>query len=117
MPDEVVVGKEELLAVLRQNRARHREVFLEAQEGFRKRAIAELDRSLADARAGNEVRLAVRLPEPEDHTDDYDREIRMLEMHQHAQVMIRAQLFDQIVMDRWGWSNTFNTTNSAYLRG
>jgi len=115
MPDEVVVDKDELLGVLRANRASHREVFLKAQQGFRQRAIQELDRSLADARAGNDVRLAVHLPRPEDHTEDYDREIRMLEMHQESRVKIRAQLFDQIVMDRWGWSAAFQATNSAYL--
>lgn len=117
MPDEVVVDKEELLTVLRGNRAKHREIFLKAQEGFRKRAIQELDRSLADARAGNEIRLAVHLPIPEDHTGDYDREIRMLEMHIEHTVKIRAQLFDQIVMDHWGWSGIFNATSSPYLRG
>jgi hypothetical protein len=117
MPDEVLVDKDELLGVLRANRDRHRDVFLKAQQGFRERAIKELDRSLADARAGNDVRLAVHLPKPEDHTEDYDREIRMLEMHQEPTVRIRAALFDQIVMDRWGWSAAFNTTNSAYQVG
>jgi hypothetical protein len=115
MPDEVLVDKTELLGVLRDNRAKHRDAFLKAQQGFRDRAITELDRSLADARAGNDVRLAVHLPRPEDHTEDYDREIRMLEMHQEATVRIRAALFDQIVMDRWGWSASFNATNSAYV--
>lgn len=115
MPAEVIVDKDELLGVLRANRETHRETFLKAQEGFRARAIAELDRSLADARAGNEVRLTVSLPRPEDHTEDYDREIRMLEMHQNDLVTLGAHLFDQIVMDRWGWSASFNATNSAYL--
>jgi hypothetical protein len=114
MPDEIVVDKNELLDVLRANRDRHRDVFLKAQQGFRERAIAELDRSLADAQVGDDVRLAVHLPKPEDHTEDYDREIRMLEMHQEPTVKIRAALFDQIVMDRWGWSAAFNATNSAY---
>lgn len=117
MPDEVLVSKDELLGVLRRNRDGHREVFLKAQRGFRERAISELDRSLADARAGRDVRLAFHLPEPEDHTGDYDREIRMLEMHTEPTVRIRAGLFDQIVMDRWGWSASFHTTNSAYLPG
>ena len=114
VPDEVLVDKTELLGVLRANRDSHRDAFLKAQHGFRARAIAELDRSLADARAGNDVRLVVHLPEPVDHTEDYDREIRMLEMHQEPTVRIRASLFDQIVMDRWGWSAAFNATNSAY---
>jgi len=117
VPDEVLVDKGELLGVLRANRDRHRDAFLKAQDGFRKRAIAELDRSLADARAGNAVRLAFHLPEPADHTEDYDREIRMLEMHQEPTVRIRSSLFDQIVMDRWGWSAAFNATNSTYQVG
>lgn len=115
MPDQVTVDKDDLLAILVANREHHRETFLKAQEGFRERAIAELDRSLADARQGNAVRLNIHLPQPEDHTEDYDREIRMLEMHLEPTVVIRAQLFDQIVMDRWGWSASFNATNSAYL--
>lgn len=115
MPDEVVVDRDELLAVLKENRAAHREVFLKAQTGFRAKAIEELDRSLADARAGRSVRLIVALPEPQDHTEDYDREIRMLEMHQEPTVRLHSRLFDQIVMDRWGWSREFTTTNSTYL--
>ena len=115
MPAEVTIAKGELLEVLRANRARHRDVFLAAQEGFRTRVIAELNRRLADARAGRHVELAIRLPEPEDHTSDYDREIRMLEMHTQETVTVGAHLFDQIVMDRWGWSAAFNTTSSAYL--
>jgi hypothetical protein len=115
MPDEVLVDKDELLGVLRANRDSHRGAFLKAQQGFRERAIAELDRSLADARAGNDIRLSIlHLPKPEDHTEDYDREIRMLEMHQEPTVRIRASLFDQIVMDRWGWSAAFNATTTAY---
>jgi hypothetical protein len=115
MPDVVTVRKDELLEVLRKNRAAHREAFLKAQAGYRARAIAELDRSLADARAGRDIRLIVSLPVPEDHTEDYDREIRMLEMHTGNTVELESRLFDQVVMDRWRWSSAFETTNSAYL--
>jgi len=115
MPAEVTVTKTELLKVLEANRATHRETFIAAQSGFRARVIEELDRRLAEARAGHHVDLMIRLPEPEDHTEDYDREIRMLQMHTGDTVTVGAHLFDQIVMDRWGWSTSFNTTNSAYL--
>jgi hypothetical protein len=114
MPAEVTIRKTALLAVLKTNRARHRDIFLKAQDGFRARVIEELDRRLAEARAGHHVDLSIRLPEPQDHTEDYDREIRMLEMHTGDAVTIGAHLFDQIVMDRWGWSAAFNATNSAY---
>ena len=115
MPDLVTVKVADLLEVLRQNRDLHREKFLDAQVQFRQRAVYELDRSLADARKGNEVRLFIQLPEPEDHTADYDREIRMLEMHQGDTIDIRAGQFDQLVMDRWGWSGSFAANTLSYL--
>lgn len=114
MPEEIVVDVNQLRLVLVANRENHRSKFLKAQEGYRARAVYELDKALEDARKGNKIRLYITLPEPEDHTEDYDREIRMLEMHQENTVKIRAQLFDQIVMDNWGWSKAFNATNSAY---
>jgi hypothetical protein len=114
MPEDVLVSRDEVLDILRANMTGHRAEFLKAQEGFRRRAIAELDRMLADARAGNEVVLSVHLPRPEDHTADYEREIRMLELSREPEIRLRAQLFDQIVMDRWGWSAAFSATNSAY---
>lgn len=115
MPEAVVVKVEDLLNVLRANRETHREKFLHAQDQFRARAISELDRSLEDARRGNEVRLFVSLPKPEDHTADYDREIRMLEMHQDPVIEVRAAQFDQLVMDRWGWSGSFAANTLSYL--
>lgn len=115
MPEAVTVKVEDLLGVLRANRETHQAKFLEAQGQFRARAIAELDRSLGDARVGNKIRLYVRLPEPEDHTADYDREIRMLEMHQDPVIEIRASQFDQLVMDRWGWSGSFAANTLSYL--
>jgi hypothetical protein len=116
MPDVVTVRKDELLGVLRANRSGHRETFLRAQEGFRQRVIEELERTLEDARQGRQVELSFRLPQPEDHTGDYDREIRMLEMHTGSTVDVASHLFDQIVMDRWGWSERFEATSSRYLR-
>lgn len=116
MPQEVTVRTADLLEILRANRSRHRGTFLEAQKGFRARWIEELERSLADARHRVPVRAAISLTAPEDHTADYDREIRMLELHQADTVVIQAHLFDQIVMDSWGWSAAFTATNSAYLR-
>jgi hypothetical protein len=48
----VTVRKEELLTALRENRDGHRASFEAAQIGWRETVIQELDRRLADARAG-----------------------------------------------------------------
>jgi hypothetical protein len=54
------------------HRDAHRELFLKAQEGYRKLVIEELDRMLADAKAGLPIRRSVTT-EPSNHVKDYDR--------------------------------------------
>lgn len=115
MPDQVTVSRDELLEVLRRNRDAHRKAFIKAQGLYRERAIGELDRALADARAGNGIRLSISMPVPEDHTDDYDREIRMLEMSVHERVTLASHLFDQVVMDHWRWSASWASNTMSYL--
>lgn len=112
--NEVKIRKNELLEVVKTNRARHRELFLQAQEGFRQRAIEELDRRLADVRNGQKINLAIQMPEPQDHTEDYDRVIRMLEMSVDDEVTLQAHEFDQYVMDNWQWAKMVRTLNASY---
>ena len=114
MPAEVTINKAELTDVLTQNRNTHREKFLAAQEAYRATVIELLDQRLADARAGKKIDLAFRLPVPEDHTADYNRELRMLEMEIANTVVLDSRLFDQLVMDNWSWSNAFAATNAVY---
>jgi hypothetical protein len=114
MPAETHIKKDDLLAILIENHERHREAFLRAQEGYRRRVIQELDRRLEDARAGRHIDLIFRLPEPEDHTADYEREMRMLKLETRQTVVLSTREFDQLVMDNWGWSENFAMTSSVY---
>jgi hypothetical protein len=112
----VTLDKDELLDVLRDNRERHRVVFEKAIEGFRERAITELDRRIADLKARKgQVDLFVHLPEPEDHTRDYDRVIRMVEMHQGDTIELDEKAFASYVEDEWSWKREFVGTNSKYV--
>ena len=100
----VKVKREELLAKVRANRDAHRELFLKAQTNYRKFIIEELDRMLADAKAGGVIRRSIELVEPRDHTGDYDRTIMMLEMSVEETIVLNATEFDQYVCDVWAWS-------------
>ena len=55
------------------------------------------------------------MPVPEDHTEDYDREILMLKMEIEAVITLTAGEFDRYVMDNWGWKASFTTSNAPYL--
>ena len=110
----VTVKKEELLAKLKENRKAHRSIFLEAQEGYKKAVIETLEERLASARDGSKVQVHIRLDAPEDHTDEYDRSIAMLEMSVDDEIEVTANEFACFVMDDWGWKHDFLLSNSAY---
>jgi hypothetical protein len=111
---EVKVKLVDLLKTVTKNRETHRDLFLKAQDGFREIMIQELERSLKDAREGREIRRSVAIPAPADHTSDYDRVIKMLEMSVEETVVLQAHEFEQYVMDNWAWKRHATGTNVAY---
>jgi hypothetical protein len=107
----------ELLKILRANRAKHRQVFEAALEGWRKQAVARVDQASADLKAGKFPSLFISLPLPEDHTRDYDRVIRLVSMHQGETIRLDEQHIAEYVEDDWGWKRQFLTTSSSYAAG
>lgn len=112
--EKMKFDKTKLLEVLRENRASHRKIFLEACEGYLKKAIELLEAKLASARKGERISMQFSLQQPIDQTKEYDRAIRMLEMSTDAVVELEEHDFQQYVMDDWAWKDQFLTSNSAY---
>lgn len=112
----VTVKRQDLLTHLEDNRTKHRSLFDEAQTGFRTEVIKLLDKRLADARDGKGIDLRIHLPEPQDHTKDYDRVILMVKMSVNDEVELTHQEFQQYVMDDWSWKREFVATASNYTQ-
>lgn len=112
---KILASVHELQTALKDNRAAHRDIFEKAVEGYRKKAIEALEARLAQIRNGSKIDLFIRMPEPTDHTNDYDRIIRMLDMHQEEKIEIDEQMFAQYVMDDWDWKTEFVNTSAMYL--
>ena len=110
----VTVNKDQLLGVLRENRDKHRSIFIEAQQGYREAVIHELDSMLADAKAGKKIQRAITLREPVDQTADYDRVIRMMEMSVDTEIDLEEHEFNMYVLDEWSWKQNFTASNYAY---
>jgi hypothetical protein len=111
----VTVNKEKILETLKKNREGHRAAFLEAMEGFKKVAHAAVTKLADDIIKGNSTQLRVNLSVPEDHTDEYDTVISQLGDDVHGQITLNQQQYLNFVLDKWGWSKQFVTTNSAYV--
>jgi DNA polymerase II small subunit/DNA polymerase delta subunit B len=114
--ETVKIRKEELLEALKKNRATHRKIFEEAQEGYREEAIKLLDKALDDARKGKEIKTFIQLQAPIDQTKDYDRAIRMIEMSVEDVIEIDEKDFACYIMDDWDWKRQFLTTNAFYSK-
>jgi len=114
--NSVKVKKSHLLDILKNNRHDHRNIFIDAQAKYKEAVIAELEKSLADARAGKQVDYILRLVQPEDHTRDYDRVIRMLELSIDEVIEMPERDFTQYVLDEWAWSHQWAASVSNYSK-
>jgi hypothetical protein len=113
---EVTVKKSDLLEKMKANLSKHRAMFLEAQEGYRDAVIKELDAMLKEACDGKTIRRLVELEEPQDHSDEYETNIAMLEWSVSDTLSISQLQFKNFVLDKWGWSEQFITSNAAYKK-
>ena len=112
----IKVDKLELIRKLTENREKHRAIFLEASEGYRTAAIAELDSMLADAKAGKTIRRSVTLVQPMDQTKDYDRALQMLAMSVEDAIVLEESDFRCYVLDEWNWKAGFSASNIRYSK-
>lgn len=110
------VDKAELLNILQKNRDKHRAIFEEALEGYKKEVIALLEKKLATVKRGKIVSHIIRLETPRDQTKDYDRVIGMLNMSTETEVELTEQDYSQYVLDDWTWKNQFLHSNSFYSK-
>jgi hypothetical protein len=111
----ITVDKGKLLDTLRQNREDHRLLFLKAQDKYRERVIEELDRRLADARAGRKIDIYISLPEPEDHTGSFDQAITMVEWAEGSTMDLSEKDVQRYILNKWEWQHSFAANTQSYL--
>jgi hypothetical protein len=112
--DTIIMQKAQLTGILTENRNKHRKVFLEALSGYRRQAIAELEKSLEEARKGKRIRRTITLVEPQDMTKAYDTTLAMLAHHQENTIEITREEYRNYVLDEWQWSSQWSASNRAY---
>jgi ASC-1-like (ASCH) protein len=112
----VKVNKKDLLKKVETNRDKHRDLFLKAQVGYRKTSIRLLDKTLRQAQKGKRFVFTpfLTLRPPVDQTQDYDKALAMLRMSVDKEVELDALTFENLVLDKWGWSQQVTATNTYY---
>jgi hypothetical protein len=115
--EDVKVDKEQLLKTLRKNRKKHRGIYEKALEAYRVAAIEAFEKRLDDAKNGREIVTFVNLPQPEDHTADFDTAIEMLEWDKGKSVILSQRDFQRFVQNKWEWRASFAANTESYVAG
>jgi len=63
---------------------------------------------------GKTVDQYINLPVPVDHTLEYDRVIKMIELDTREEITLNENEFAQFVMDDWQWKREWVGTVSNY---
>ncbi len=136
--NSVTVERSELLGVLKENKKRHDLIFDAAVSGYYEAVQTELLKK-ADQAAKlieeykekeqivvNEKKFDATFKSsfnptyfeakfPENHSTDYGRVIRMLELSVHSKFTLDNAEFDQYVMNNWAWRKSFLSSTVGYL--
>lgn len=121
---KVTVRVAELIEKIAANRSKHIAEYKEACADYKQDALEEVEKAVSRLRDaieglqdGEMMRLAgvsFSLPYPENHEEDYDQAITMLQMSVDDQIEIEAEEFAQYAMDRWDWRGRFDAIRMSY---
>lgn len=114
--DKVTVNKDDLIMKIQENRLKHIENFDAAIEGYRELCVEKLEEHIARIKNGAVETVRVHVPAPEDHTEDYDAALEMLEMSVHDTITLDDYTFRQLVLDEWNWKPGFMETVQTYTQ-
>ncbi len=123
---EVKVKRDELLAVLRENRERHVREYKAACIGYREVALRRLDESfhqareavsrLKDGQTVSVMGFRISLSVPENYEKAYDQIIRMMEMSVDTEIVLTASQFACFVMDDWEGKEEWAASIAQYVQ-
>lgn len=113
--NDIKFSKDDLLTAIKTNLNAHRSEFETAIAGYEAEALKRTKDLVKQLKNGERPNLTIHLAIPMDHTKDYERIIRMLEMSQESVVVLDEHDFAQYVQDDWAWKNQFHLTNSSYM--
>lgn len=103
-----------LVETLKKNRDEHRDIFLKAQSVYREKVIEAFEERLESIRNGEKIVTWINLPEPEDHTQDFNDAIEMLEWETRERIELSPRDFKRYVQNRWEWEASFTANTRSY---
>lgn len=115
--NSVKINRDELLKIVTENRSKHIADYEESVTDYKAAAIKLAESNLELVKTGDlkEIVKFKSLPAaPVSHEKEYNRAIRMLELSVETVIEIEEDVFNQLVLDEWGWKNAFVAASTMY---
>ena len=112
----VLISKEKLLDKIIKNRNKHQVEFVVAHVNWEKTVMETLRIALRKAENNVEFTTHFNIPEPVEHTDEYDVVISQIEWNEEGQIELDQQDFKRFILDDWEWKNTFDMKTHSILK-
>jgi len=115
----IQVSKAKLLSCAIANREKHKDDVVKALSGWQIMVQEQLTQILEqieqDPQSVDLSKVIYDLQKPENHIEDYDVMIGMLDWETRDTVEITITDYQNIVLDKWDWKNTWMISNSKYI--
>jgi fibronectin type 3 domain-containing protein len=113
----VKMDRKELLKIVKENATKHVADYDEAVADYKVAVVklAKANLKLANTADLNEFRKIKSLPQsPTNYAENYTRAIRMLELSVEDTIEVEEHVFNQLVLDEWGWKQQFVAQSALY---
>lgn len=114
---EVNIEKSVLLPIVISNREKHNQIYNAAVSGYWIKAEEVLNSKITQIQKQEKIDNYLNLSFPENHEEDYNRVIQMVELSSDAILNLSQTEFSQYVRNNWNWRQSFLGTNSNYITG
>ena len=112
----VKINRLELLKIVKENATKHVADYDEAVIDFKAAVIKVAKANLKIANSGELEKFNFqRMPAaPVNYAENYTRAIRMLELSVEDTIEVEEHVFNQLVLDEWGWKQQFVAQSALY---
>ena len=112
--EKIQITTTNLVAKLKENRKKHEAEYEKLNKAYREAIVDSMSSKLRAIKEGKDINLIFSIPRPENHVEDYDLAITMLEYETREEIEIERNEFEQYILDKWGWECGFNATKTFY---
>ena len=113
----IIIEKEKLLPIVKENKLKHDNIYNSAVEGYWQKCEEKLTKQLEKIKKHEKIDDYLGLAFPENHTNDYETVIQMLELGAENRIELTNIEFNAYVRNQWSWRNSFLGLNTSYITG